>query len=192
MPRNKLFNEEEVLEKAILLFWRKGYYATSIQDLVNHLGINRASLYDTFGDKEKLFSRAFEHYRQTNTKGIILFLENQPDVKSGLKKLFTMAVDESVQDKDRKGCFVVNTTAELIPGDEKIIRMLEQNKRTYENIFLDYLKKGEAAGQFAGKDLKSIASLLFTLYNGIKVVTKIQSDREEMICAVGIALTLLD
>jgi TetR/AcrR family transcriptional repressor of nem operon len=54
MPRVKLFDENEVLNKAMNLFWKQGYSATSIQDLVSHLGINRASLYDTYGDKEKL------------------------------------------------------------------------------------------------------------------------------------------
>lgn len=192
MPRNKLFNEAEVLDKAINLFWRKGYSATSIQDLVDHLGINRASLYDTYGDKEKLFSKAFEHYRDINTKSFIDFLLNEPDVKLGLKKLFERAVDECICDAEKKGCFVVNTTTELTPGDGKIVRMLEENKKTYENLFLDYLKKGESKGQYQGKDLKAIASLLFTLYSGIKVVSKIQTDRNEMMNAVNLALTLLD
>lgn len=192
MPRNKLFNEAEVLDKAIHLFWKKGYSATSIQDLVSHLGINRASLYDTYGDKEKLFQKAFEHYRDINTKSFIHFLQNEPDVKPGLKKLFERAVDECICDKEKKGCFVVNTTTELIPGDEKIVRMLEENKKTYENLFLEYLKKGEAQGEFQGKDLKAIASLLFTLYSGIKVVSKIQTDKNEMMNTVNLALTLLD
>jgi TetR/AcrR family transcriptional repressor of nem operon len=73
MPRVKLFDENEVLNKAMNLFWKQGYSATSIQDLVSHLGINRASLYDTYGDKEKLFFRAFEFYRKTNTEGITNF-----------------------------------------------------------------------------------------------------------------------
>ena len=77
MPRTKAFDEQEVLEKAMELFWKKGYYATSIQDLVNHLGINRASLYDTFGGKKKLFLHTFSHYRTVNTQGVKDFLEGQ-------------------------------------------------------------------------------------------------------------------
>ncbi|MEL6975424.1 MAG: helix-turn-helix domain-containing protein, partial [Bacteroidota bacterium] len=63
MPRTKQFDEKEVLKKAMELFWEKGFHATSIQDLVSHLGINRASLYDTFGGKDELFNTAFESYR---------------------------------------------------------------------------------------------------------------------------------
>ena len=77
MPRVKLFDENEVLTKAMNLFWKQGYAATSVQDLVTHLGINRASLYDTFGDKEQLFKKSFELYRKTNIEGLKHFLDSQ-------------------------------------------------------------------------------------------------------------------
>jgi TetR/AcrR family transcriptional repressor of nem operon len=193
MPRVKLFDENEVLNKAMNLFWKQGYSATSIQDLVSHLGINRASLYDTYGDKEKLFFRAFEFYRKTNTEGITNFFDSETDVKKGFKRLFEMSIDESIKDTDKKGCFVVNTTTELVPGEEKIYTILEENRKTFEGLFYEYLKKGETAEQFKkGKDLKSIAALLFTLYNGLKVVSKVQSNKKELVNSVNVALTLLD
>ena len=69
------------------LIWKQGYSAISVQDLVNHLGINRASLYDTFGGKEQLFKKSFELYRRTNLGGVIRFFENRPNVKIGLTKV---------------------------------------------------------------------------------------------------------
>ena len=193
MPRVKLFDEEEVLTKAMELFWKQGYSATSVQDLVSHLGINRASLYDTFGDKEKLFKKALKYYRKINTEGLNHFFENQTDVKKGFKKLFENAIDESVEDKDRRGCFVVNTTTELIPGDENILNFIHENKRNIENLFYEYLLKGEVEGQIkTDKDLKALASLFFTIYNGLKVVSKVQPNREELVNSTCIALSLLD
>jgi TetR/AcrR family transcriptional repressor of nem operon len=193
MPRVKLFDENEVLSKAMNLFWKQGYSSTSVQDLVTHLGINRASIYDTYGDKEKLFFRAFEYYRKTNTEGIANFFDSETNVKQGFKLLFEMAIDESIRDSDNKGCFVVNTTTELIPGDKKIYNILKENRITFEHLFYEYLLKGESAGQFKkGKDLKSIAALLFTLYNGLKVVSKVQSNKKELVNSVNVALTLLD
>ncbi len=104
-----------------------------------------------------------------------------------------MAIDESIGDSDKKGCFVVNTTTELIPGDEKIYNILEENRKTYERLFYEYLLSGETAGQFRkGKDLKSIAALLFTLYNGLKVVSKVQTNKKELFNSVDVALSLLD
>ena len=193
MPRAKQFNEDEVLNKAITLFWTKGYHATSINDLVQHLGINRASLYDTFGDKEQLFKKALEHYREGNARGFRKFLNSQPDVRSGLKKLFQNAIEASVQDKERKGCFVVNTTTELIPGNQTLLGILEENKKVFEGLFYSYLKEGEARGEFPpGKDLRSIASLLFVLYNGLKVVGKLEAEPIALARAVNAILKLLD
>ena len=193
MPRNKLFDQQEVLTKAMNLFWKQGYSATSIQDLVTHLGINRASIYDTFGDKEKLFLKAFENYRKANTEGIIQFFDNQNNVKEGFRQLFEMAIEDSVNDQEKKGCFVVNTTTELIPGDEKILKIIAENRKTFEAIFLNYLKSGEVKCQFKkGKDLPAIATLLFTLYNGLKVVSKVNSNKKELSNSIYQVLSLLD
>ena len=193
MPRAKKFDEQEILEKAMSLFWEKGYSATSIQDLVTHLGVNRASLYDTYGGKDALFKKSFELYRRKNIQGMKTFLNEYTDVRTGFHALFDKAIDESVQDKHRKGCFVVNTTTELIPGDGELLLLLAENKKTIEGIFYDYLKKGEAKNQFStDKDLRSIASMLFTLYNGLKVISKDEPSRENMARTVLIALSFLD
>jgi TetR/AcrR family transcriptional repressor of nem operon len=192
MPRVKLFDENEVLTKAMNLFWKQGYSATSVQDLVNHLGINRASLYDTFGDKGQLFKKSFELYRKTNLEGVIHFFENQPNVKIGFSELFDIAIQEDVLDKDNKGCFVVNTTTELIPNDESLLIILEKNKQDFEEVFYNYLKKGQESGQLkTTHDLKSLATLFYTLYNGIRVVSKTRPNKKETSDSIKIALSLL-
>ena len=192
MPRVKLFDENEVLSKAMNLFWKQGYSATSVQDLVSHLGINRASIYDTFGDKNKLFKKSFELYRKQNIEGLIQFFENRPNVKIGFSELFDNAIQEAVSDKDRKGCFVVNTTTELTPNDESLYQILETNKQDFINIFFDYLKKGKESGQLKSSlDLKSLATLFYTLYNGIRVVSKIRPNKKELTDSIHLAITLL-
>lgn len=192
MPRVKTFDENEVLTKAMNLFWKQGYSATSIQDLVSHLGINRASLYDTFGDKEQLFKKSFALYRKSNMEGLIQFFDRQPNVKNGFSKLFDFAIQESILDTEAKGCFVVNTTTELIPNDKSLVKVIEENKRDFENIFYEYLKKGKDKGQLKTKqDLRSLASLLFMLYNGIKVVSKIKPQKQELKNSIDLALTLI-
>jgi TetR/AcrR family transcriptional repressor of nem operon len=193
MPRVKLFDENEVLFKAMNLFWKQGYSATSVQDLVSYLGINRASIYSTFGDKDQLFKKSFELYRKINTEGLTQFFQIRPNVKKGFSELFDLAIQEAVQDKDNKGCFVVNATTELIPNDEKLLEIVHNNKETFENLFYEYLKKGKESGQLNNnQDLKSLASLLFILYNGIKVISKINPVKKEMKDSIGLALSLLD
>ena len=193
MPRVKLFDEKEILNRALELFWKKGFHATSIQDLVNHLGINRASLYDTFGGKKELFDRAFQHYRTINAARVITFFEEQSNTKEAFRKLFETAINQSIKDPDRKGCFVVNTITELTPGDQEIQAILAENSKTFEHIFYKFLKAGEKKGDFpAGKDLKAIASTIFTFYNGLQVLSKIQPIKKKMLKTVDEILALLD
>ena len=192
MPRVKLFDEDEVLIKAMNLFWKQGYSATSVQDLVNHLGINRASIYDTFGDKDKLFKKSFQFYRKQSREGLIQFFDDNPNVKLGFTQLFENAIQEAINDKERKGCFVVNTITELVPNDESLNEVLEINKQDFINIFFEYLKKGKEEGQLkTNQDLKSLATLFYTLYNGIRVVSKVRPNKKELTDSINLVLSLL-
>ncbi len=193
MPRVKLFDENEVLNKATELFWKKGYHATSIQDLVSFLGINRGSLYDTYGGKKELFDKAFRLYRTNNSNGITAFLEGQNEVKKGFRKLFEIGINKSVSDKDQKGCFVVNTTTELLPGEEEMLKIIQDNKKVFEGIFYAFLLKGQKNGEIPkGKNVKNISSLFYTFYNGLKVVAKVETNPKELMNSVDEILMLLD
>ncbi len=193
MPRTKQFDEKEVLNKAMELFWKKGFHATSIQDLVSHLGINRASLYDTFGGKEELFNSAFAHYRNTNSHFIKTLFENERLVKKGFEKLFDKAIEEALNDTARKGCFVVNTTTEMIPGDTSIHSVLIQNKEMAEQLFINYIQSGIDSGEIDNlKDAKNIGRMLFTLYNGLRVVAKVDSDPKKLKDMLEAGLSVLD
>ncbi|SNY95338.1 TetR/AcrR family transcriptional regulator [Flagellimonas pacifica] len=193
MPRTKQFNEEQILIKAMELFWEKGFHATSMQDLVSHLGINRASLYDTFGGKEQLFNRAFEHYRSISGDMLKILFENERNVKAGFQKLFDKAIEESIEDSCRKGCFVVNTTTELIPGDDKLLQVLNENKFNIETLFSNYIQKGIDNGEFpASFDAENTASMLFTFYNGLRVITKVNPNPNRLKSMVKVALSVLD
>jgi TetR/AcrR family transcriptional repressor of nem operon len=106
--------------------------------------------------------------------------------------LFDIAIQEGILDKEAKGCFVVNTTTELIPNDEDLIKVVVDNKRDFENLFYEYLKNGKNKGQLkTNQDLRSLSSLLFMLYNGIKVVSKISPPKQELKGSIDLALTLV-
>lgn len=193
MPRTKQFDEKEALNKAMELFWEKGFHATSIQDLVSQLSINRASLYDTFGGKEALFEAAFELYRETNGSIIQHLFETESSVKEGFKKLFQMAIDESVQDNCKKGCFVVNTTTELIPGDDKIQNILLEHKAATENLFTAFVQKGIGSGEInANKNPNEIGLMLFALFNGIRVLAKVDPHPEKLKSIMKSGLSVLN
>ncbi|MEL6658957.1 MAG: TetR/AcrR family transcriptional regulator [Bacteroidota bacterium] len=192
MPRTKQFDEQAVLERAVDLFWKQGYHSTSMQNLVDHLGINRASMYTTFGDKKQLFLRAIQHYRKVNSEGIANLLADEPDVRLGLRRILELAVTEAAADAERKGCFVVNTTTELIPNDPEVLPIVAENKEQIEQSIYNYLLQGQQSGQIAPEvDVQVIASLIFTTYNGLRVVGKIDPESATLPRTVEAVLSLL-
>src|SRR4051794_15823962 len=113
MSRHKEFNREQALHKAMEAFWSRGYEATSIEDLVKHMGINRQSLYDTFGDKHALYLQALERYREVESRKLFELLERRSPVKLVLRQLFTGVVERSLSGAERRGCFMSNAMSEL-------------------------------------------------------------------------------
>ena len=88
---------------------------------------------------------------------------------------------------------MVNTTAELMPGNKWVTKALDEHNAQFEKIFFDYLNQGVRNGEISpDKDLKSIATMLFTLYSGINVVGKIKPDRKKLLSAIETGLSVLD
>lgn len=135
---------------------------------------------------------SFELYRKSSNEGLIHFLKSRPNVKEGFLDLFENAVGEAITDKDKKGCFVVNTTTELITNNESFLEILESNKKDVETVFCNYLKRGKEDGQLETiQDLKPIASLFYTLYNGIRVFAKVRPNKKQLIDSINVALSVL-
>src|SRR5258708_36662868 len=113
MARQKEFDRDEVLHKAMEVFWTRGYEAASIQDLVRHMGINRQSIYDTFGDKHSLFLEALDRYREIQSRKVFEVLERPGSMKKNLRRLFEETVARALSAEGRRGCFVGNSMSEL-------------------------------------------------------------------------------
>ena len=92
MARSKEFNEEEALDKAMEIFWKQGYEKTSIQDLVDQMGIHRRSLYDTFGDKHSLFVQTLERYESLIASQIRKQITEEMTTVESIRKIFELAV----------------------------------------------------------------------------------------------------
>ncbi|WDF58668.1 TetR/AcrR family transcriptional regulator [Flavobacterium sp. KACC 22758] len=173
MARAKEFNEDQVLDKAIEIFWYKGYNGTSAQDLVNHLGLSRSSLYDTFGDKQKLFARALKKYHDENYIKIKEILETATNIKETLSVIFKLAVVESLEDRITKGCFMVNSAVELAMHDADIAKIVNDNRKIMEEVFYTAVKKGQELGQISSKqEARSLARFIFNNYSGIRVLAR--------------------
>ena len=117
MARPREFEREEVVQKALAVFWRQGYQATSVQDLVAVTGLNRGSLYDTFGDKHGLFLAVVEHYRTTITAQRLARLEQPGPAREKIATFFKDMIEFSVGEGRLLGCLMTNSAIELAPHD---------------------------------------------------------------------------
>jgi len=103
MARPKEFDCDVVLDKAMALFWRQGYEATSIQDLVTHMGINRQSLYDTFSSKRQLYLAVMDRYIDRVVSRRLTVVNASSAATGAIRQFFSDVVAFAVSDKDNKG-----------------------------------------------------------------------------------------
>jgi TetR/AcrR family transcriptional repressor of nem operon len=179
MPRKKDFDEDELLEKAVNLFWGKGYYATSAQDLVDALGINRSSLYNTYTDKRTLFIKSLRRYQDKQTGAVLTLLNNADDVYEVIKGIFERIIQESIESDLRKGCFMVNTAIELSRHDTGIKDLVNLNNASVVNALAKALKKGQQSSQIKG-DAEAIAQFIFNNINGLRVAARSGADENTL------------
>jgi TetR/AcrR family transcriptional repressor of nem operon len=173
MARTKEFNEDQALDKAIEIFWHKGYNGTSAQDLVTYLGLSRSSLYDTFGDKQKLFAQSLQRYQKNAQDQIVRLFDESANIKETLQGIFKQAVIESLEDRITKGCFMVNSSVELAIHDEEIGKIVKNNSRIMEEVFTNAVQKGQNAGHISSKiGARALARFIFNTYSGIRVLAR--------------------
>ncbi|PAD88991.1 TetR family transcriptional regulator [Niallia circulans] len=191
MARNKEFDENEVLRKAMELFWIQGYEKTSMQDLVKYMGIHRRSLYDTFGDKHTLFIKALDHYNEIITTRIKNEVSQQHLVKEAIRQLFNMII---VRDKEHLiGCLTVNTAVELSLHDEQAAEKVMESFSMTELLLNNLVQKGQTAGEIPKHlDAKKTSEFLHNALVGLRVMTKTTDDTEKLNNIIDMTLSVLD
>ncbi|GAB2701666.1 TetR/AcrR family transcriptional regulator [Mucilaginibacter koreensis] len=193
MARTKDFDEQEVLKKAMCLFWDKGYNGTSMQELVDGLGISRSSLYDTFGDKHQLYLKALEAYQQGYGNQLCTLISQVPSAKAAIRGILDLVVGELLNDQNRRGCFVVNAGIELAAHDAKVNALVCENELQLESAFLKVLRQGQESGEIPpAKDAQALARFLNNTVKGMQVSVKSTTDKSFFEDVVRVVLTVLD
>lgn len=167
MARTVEFNETETIEKAMNVFWEKGYHATSMQDLVDAMQINRSSLYNTIGDKHCLFLKCVQSYADTAMQETRDKVAKEP---SALKAITNIIRDKAawVVDCD-KGCLGVKTIFEIAPEDSAVRNILSKNNEKYLVFLTDLVQKAQEDGEIAANESPSlIAEYIMTTFTGWK------------------------
>jgi TetR/AcrR family transcriptional repressor of nem operon len=192
MARTKEFDPETALQAALELFWRRGYEATSMADLVAHLGIARASIYATFGSKHELYLLALRRYGELCDPALLEELSQPGPALPAVRALVTRFATESAGDDLRRGCFVTNTAVELAPHDRAAARRVEASWDHLEAGLTSALLRARAQGELAeGHDPRRLARMLLVLLQGVRVVGKAGGDPERARDAAAQALAFL-
>lgn len=165
MPRNKEFDYTEKLETVRDLFWEKGYNATSMHDIVEITQLNRSSIYNTYGNKHKLFLECLANYARMKT---IQYKE----VSNRNAKTFDF-LSYTVHDlmnqtiKDKKACLITRTIFELGDSDKEIKNLITNNAKVLEEIFRELINQAKLTGEIR-KDVKSelVAKYILSSFSG--------------------------
>lgn len=191
MARTKEFDPDAVLQKAMELFWEKGYEATSMTDLVERLGIARASIYATFGGKRELYLKAYDRYLE-NGIDIIGLLSQPGPALPAVRALVERYAEEAAQDTRHRGCLVVNTAVELAPHDRTLARRVEANWDMIETALASALTRAQAQDELgADKNPRALARFLLTMMQGLRVIGKSSDDPVRPRDAAAQALSVL-
>ena len=180
MPRRKEFDREEVLMKAMFVFRDKGYEATSMQDLVSSMAINRFSLYQTFKSKHELFVRALEAYYENVA---IPFFARLRDSDQGLRALETTLMEMVSRVKtgaSPNGCLLCNTMAELgARADKRTAAILARYLNRLENDFYAALVRAKELKEISvGVNARERAKVLVAYSTGLLSLAKVLNERE--------------
>jgi TetR/AcrR family transcriptional repressor of nem operon len=193
MARPKEFDRDEALHKAMEIFWSRGYEAASIQDLVRHMGINRQSLYDTFGDKHALYLQALDRYREVETCKVFELLENSTSVKKALRQLFAGVVEGALGEGQHRGCFMGNAMSELAGRCKATAARTSSNMAAVEGAFYRALLRGKREGELKGlQDPRAVARFLYSSLQGLALMAKSTQDRKVLEDVVKVTLSVLD
>ncbi len=172
--RPKEFDEEEVVDRAMDLFWSRGYQGLGVAELLQHMGISRQSLYDTFGNKRRLFIRVIEHYRVTQLAHALALLERDGSRVENVKAVFRFFEDLALDERGR-GCLVANALVEVGPHDPEIAELLRRTLGVLQDGIRRALEQAEERGELSS-DLSPLrlSRVLVSALIGLVVMGKLR------------------
>jgi TetR/AcrR family transcriptional repressor of nem operon len=188
----KQFDRSIVLDRAMRLFWRKGYAATSIQNLTDATAISRGSLYASFGSKQGLFLAVLDHYSELVGNPLMKELAD-PDPRRAIARMFDSIIERTSDPKWPRGCLNTNTALECPNAGDEISRKIQQRFGQQESAIYRVLRRAQAAGVLdAVHDARALARFFTGVAHALNVVNKAAADPAILKDMVKVALSVLD
>lgn len=190
MPDIKHFDPDATLETVVRLFWRQGVASTGIQDVVTATGVNRSSLYATFGGKQDLYLAALRRYVQTRSEPAFRGLAEDGRGLPAVAGFFTELIEvRCAGEFARWGCLIANAHAGAEPGDPEVRDILERHHRRLRDALHAALVTAGSRGQLGpGADPGAGAELLALLAYGVNLRSRAGADAATLHRTVATAL----
>jgi TetR/AcrR family transcriptional regulator, transcriptional repressor for nem operon len=193
VARPKEFEHDVVLDRAMRVFWSRGYEATSIQHLVDRMGIQRGSLYDTFGDKRALFFAAIERYDRSVTAKLVAVLDGPASGKESIRGFFRLKVELALERRRPRGCLVTNSAAELASRDRATATRVGAVLAKIEAAFHRAVVRAQQAGEIdRTRDPRALARFLTSSAQGLSVMATTFPERAVLEDIVSVILAALE
>ncbi|MEG4010411.1 TetR/AcrR family transcriptional regulator [Microcoleus sp. Pol11C1] len=186
--RPRAFNIDEALEQALQIFWRKGYLGTSLTDLTEAMGINRPSLYATFGNKETLFRKALDRYRDRQTAYLCEAL-SEPTARRVIERMMVGVVDLVTNPCNPSGCLYAQSMLSSVDPDNPLHQELAECRISGEAAICDRFERAVSEGDLpSDADPAALARFVVTVNFGMSVQAASGASRAELLQVVQTAL----
>jgi TetR/AcrR family transcriptional regulator, transcriptional repressor for nem operon len=180
MVRPREFDRDAALDRAMQVFWAKGFAATSTEDLVAAMGIGRQSLYNAFGDKRRLYLESLEAYQQRTTGGHLKRLSTPASALDGVRDLLVGLIAED-DGRRAMGCMGVNAVAEFSTSDAYLAELRAKIGPPLGQRLAGRLREGQAAGEFdPAMDPAQAAAFLQMTMSGIQLAARGGAGAEDL------------
>ena len=192
MARHREFDADEALDKAMTLFWQKGFDETSVRDLVQFTGVAHAGLYAAFGDKQQLFEMALDRYFETVMRPILAKLAAPGVGKEAIYGFFEDIMVLKNTTAFRNGCLFCNSIIEIGGEDEMVAGKVESFVGMAREALNNALGNAQKAGDIANDaDIDALADYFITLFHGLAVRVRAGASDVELSRSVTVGLTVL-
>lgn len=186
--RPRSFDRDEALDAAVLVFWGKGYDGSSIEDLTRAMGINRPSLYSTFGNKRDLFIEAIDRYAATYGNRAFSAFRLEPDNRIAVEKFFHASIDCALADGTPRGCLINTVAVEAAESDPELrAKLTGMFTRTDEAIALR-LAANQGNQTSTTHPPTALAHMAHSVTHSIMTRARAGADRDEL---TGVATSFM-
>jgi len=181
MGRHLEFERDDAVLKAMEIFWEKGYESTSLEDLLNGMGLSKSSFYNSFGSKDVIFKECLNKYVFVIENNIAELYQVAPSGREFITGIFDDIIHESKILNQKMGCFIMNSAMEFAQRDDEIAEIIKKAMSKIENAFLVAVEKSISEGDIdKNQDSNQIAQYLLCSFNGIKVMVKSGAEQDSL------------